>query len=292
MKKIALMLALLMTVLCVFASCGKKESGGLVINADASADAGTQIITGLMDETYTLPSNITKIVSLSPAASLILDNLGASSKLVGVDSVSAGLISGSASTIDPSGAAALAPEVIFVDEANKAALGSTDIPVFAIPTAQSIADVNQLTRICGKVAGVSADDAVNKVTNVANVAQLGSSAYSTKMSAYLDLGDGETVGGGTYISEILYAAGLENICTVDGFTSMSEADVVAANPEFIFTVGSVDAYLNNAAFADVTAIAKKQVFALEKKDIRWGSNNISNALSLMYENVSSTRGDE
>ena len=292
MKKIALMLALLMTLLCVFASCGKKESGGLVINTDSASGTGTQIVTGLTDETYTLPANITKIVSLSPAASLILDNLGASSKLIGVDSVSAGLISASVSTVDASGAAALAPEVIFVDEASKAALGATDIPVFTVPVAQSVADVNQLTRICGKIAGVNADDAVSKVTNVENVAQLGSSAYSTKLTAYLDLGDGETVGGGTYISEILYATGLENICTIDGFGTMSEADVVAANPEFIFTVGSADAYLNNAAFADVTAIVKKQVFSIEKKDIRWGSNNVSNAISTMYENVSSTRGDE
>ena len=290
MKKIALVLALIMVFASVLTACGEKESGGISINKDAQTTSDTQIVSGLSGESYTLSNNITKVVSLSPAASMIIDNLGGSSKLTAVDKTSADYVSVS-STVDASGAAGLSPEVIFVDEADKAAVGTTDIPVFVIPQAQSVADINNLIRLCAKVIGVNADDAVSKVTNVMNVAQMNSSSYSTRYKAYIDLG-GETVGSGTFITELLHASGLENVCTGEGFCTMTDDEIIAANPEFIFTCGDVNDYLNNSAFADVAAVANNHVYSLDKKDIRYGSSNITNAVSIMNEAVSSIRGDE
>ena len=290
MKKIALVLALIMVFASVLTACGEKESGGISINKDAQTTSDTQIVSGLSGESYTLSNNITKVVSLSPAASMIIESLGGSSKLTAVDKASADYVSVS-STVDVSGAAGLSPEVIFVDEADKAAVGTTDIPVFVIPQAQSVADINNLIRLCGKVIGVNADDAVSKVTNVMNVAQMNSSSYSTRYKAYIDLG-GETVGSGTFITELLHASGLENVCTGEGFCTMTDDEIIAANPEFIFTCGDVNDYLNNSAFADVAAVANNHVYSLDKKDIRYGSSNITNAVSIMNEAVSSIRGDE
>lgn len=290
MKKIALVLALIMVFASVLTACGEKESGGISINKDAQTTSDTQIVSGLSGESYTLSNNITKVVSLSPAASMIIDSLGGSSKLTAVDKTSADYVSVS-STVDVSGAAGLSPEVIFVDEADKAAVGTTDIPVFVIPQAQSVADINNLIRLCAKVIGVNADDTVSKVTNVMNVAQMNSSSYSTRYKAYIDLG-GETVGLGTFITELLHASGLENVCTGDGFCTMTDDEIIAANPEFIFTCGDVNDYLNNSAFADVAAVANNHVYSLDKKDIRYGSSNITNAVSIMNEAVSSIRGDE
>ena len=119
MKKIALVLALIMVFASVLTACGEKESGGISINKDAQTTSDTQIVSGLSGESYTLSNNITKVVSLSPAASMIIDNLGGSSKLTAVDKTSADYVSVS-STVDASGAAGLSPEVIFVDEADKA----------------------------------------------------------------------------------------------------------------------------------------------------------------------------
>lgn len=291
MKKLALILSVIMMFACVFTSCGEKESGGISINASQQpASSDTQNVSGLNGEFYTLSTNITKVVSLSPAASIIIENLGGASKLIAVDSVSADYVSVS-NTTEASGAAALSPEVIFVDEADKDAVGETDIPVFVIPQAQSVAEINNLIRLCGKVIGVNGDDAVSKLTNVMNVAQLNNSSYSTRFTAYVDLG-GETVGSGTYITEMLYASGLENVCTIDGFGTMSEEDIIAANPQFIFTCGDVNDYLNNSAFAEVSAVVNNHVVSIDKKDIRYGTNNISNAVSIMNESVSAIRGDE
>lgn len=272
MKKIALLLAIVMLFGTVLASCGEKESGGLTINVDNSATtttSDTQLITGLLDESITIPSNVTKIAAVSPAAKIILEALGAGDMLV-----------------DASAGA----DVVFADEADAASY--TDVPVVTIPLASSIADINNLIRLAAKVSGKNAEELVSKVTNVMNVAQMGSSAYTTKFRVYLDLGEGKTVGSGTYISEMLYASGLENIATIDGFGEMSEEDVIAADPEFIFTVGSADDYLNNAAFAGVSAVVNGYVYELSADDIIYGSSNVSNAVSQMYEKVSETRGDE
>ncbi len=290
MKKLALILSLVMVLTCMLSACGEKESGGISINAGTQTSSDTQIVSGLNGESYTLSNNITKIVSVSPAASIIIDNLGGSSKLTAVDKTSASYVTAS-STVEASGAAGLSPEVIFVDEADKDSVGSTDIPVFVIPQATSVADINNLIRLCAKVLGVSADDAVSKVTNVMNVAQMNTSSYTTKYSAYIDMND-ETVGSGTYVTELLHASGLENVCTSDGFCTMSDDEIIAANPEFIFTCGDVNDYLNNAAYADVAAVANNHVYSIELKDIRYGSNNITNVVSIMNEAVSSIRGDE
>ncbi len=292
MKKLALVLALVMALLCVFTACGEKESGGLTINSENNVSSSTQIVSGLLDgESFTLPKNITKVVSISPTVSLIFESIGASSKLIAVDTVSAGLLSAAPSVTTVSDAAALAPEVIFVDEADRDAIGETDIPVFTIPTAKSSDAVKKLIRVCGKVAGVDTSSVESKLTNSLNAAQLGSSAYTEKLTAYLDLGDG-TVGSGTYHTEILYAAGLVNICTAEGFAKMTDDEIIAANPEFIFTVGDVEDYLGNAAFAEVSAVVNGFVYKIEEKDICYASNNIGNAVSAMYASVSGTRTDE
>lgn len=292
MKKISLMLALVMTLLCVFTACGEeKSSGGLSIDPSASAGASdTQVVSGLAGESYTLSNNITKIVSLSPAASMILDELGAASKLIAVDSVSAEYVSASATTT-AADAVSLAPEVIFVDTADADSIGDTDIPVFTIPTAESSDSVKKLIRLCAKVTGTSPDDMVNKLTNSMTAAQLGSSAYSEKLTAYIDLGD-TTVGSGTYITEILYASGLENICTAEGYVTMTDDEIIAANPEFIFTVGDVTEYTENAAYAEVSAVVNGFVYSIEEKDICYASQHIGTAVTNMYGSVSDTRGDE
>ena len=79
---------------------------------------------------------------------------------------------------------------------------------------------------------------------------------------------------------------------MEGFGEMAEADVVAANPEFIFTTGSASDYLNNAAFAEVSAVVNGFVYEIAEEDIIYASSNISNAVSQIYEKVSATRGDD
>ena len=294
MKKISIILALVLTFTLIFTACGEKESGGITENpTGGNGDSATQTVSGMNGESYSLSKNITKVVSLSPSASIIIDALGAGTKLVGVDAESAEVISTTASVVEPSGAAALTPEVIIVDEENASRIGETDIPVYSIPTITSSADIRALLNLTAKICGANAASLVDHLTQSINVAQLGSSEYSTKLTAYIDLGDGKTVGSGTYMTELLYAAGLESAAKdSEGFVEWTTADIVAANPQFIFTTGNVDDYLNNAELADVDAVVKGQVYGIEKKDIGYPTHRVADVTLAMYEAVSNSRADE
>lgn len=289
MKKLSLALALIMTLLCVFTACGEEESSGGISVTPGSGDTAsqTQIVSGLAGESYSIPKSITKIVSLSPSASMIIDALGASSKLIAVDEVSAEYVSVSETTT-AADAVSLAPEVIIVDEADADAIGETEIPVYTVPTAESSDAVKKLIRLCAKISGTSSDSLEAQFTNSMNAAQMGSSAYTEKLSAYVDLGD-TTVGTGTYITEALYAAGLVNICTAEGYAEMTDDEIIAANPAFIFTVGDVNDYLENEAFAEVDAVKNGYVYVLEEKEICYASHLLGDAVTDMYGAVSDTR---
>lgn len=294
MKKISFILALVLTFTLIFTACGEKESGGITVKpTGGSSDSATQTVSGMSGESYSLSKNITKVVSLSPSASIIIDALGAGAKLVGVDAESAEVISTTASVVEPSGAAALTPEVIIVDEENASRIGETDIPVYSIPTITSSADIRALLNLTAKICGSNAASLVDHLTQSINVAQLGSSEYSTKLIAYIDLGDGKTVGSGTYMTELLYAAGLESAAKdSEGFVEWTTADIVAANPQFIFTTGNVDDYLNNAELAGVDAVVKGQVYGIEKNDISYPTHRVADVTLAMYEAVSNSRADE
>lgn len=292
MKKISLILALVMIFTCVFVSCGKeKESGGLsVTTGGEQSTSDTRLVTGLDGKNLTLPKTVSSVVSLSPAASIIINSIGASDKIKAADSVSAEYVTVS-STTDASGSAALAPDAIFVDEADASSIGDTTVPVFVIPQAQSVADINNLIRLCGKVLGINVDDIVTRVTNVMNVAQMNSASYSITHTVYIDFGD-ETVGNGTFISEMLHASGLENIASMDGFGTMTDEEIAAANPEFIFTSGDVSAVLSNPALADTDAVKNEKVYSFNKADLRYGTNNIVNVMSIFTDAVSTVLGDK
>lgn len=287
MKKLSLALALIMTLLCVFTACGEEESGGITIDP-SSTNSQTQTVSGLTGESYTLSKSITKIVSLSPSASMIIDGLGATSKLIAVDEVSAEYVS--ADTTTAADAVSLAPEVILVDAAYADEIGETDIPVYTVPAAESSDDVKKLIRLCGKLTGTSSDALELQFTNSMGAAQMGSSSYTEKLSAYIDLGD-STVGSGTYITEALYAAGLVNICTAEGTVEMTDDEIIAANPAFIFTIGDVNDYLGNEAFTEVDAVKNGYVYALEEKEICYASHLLAEAVTDMYGAVSDTRVD-
>lgn len=294
MKKLSLILALVLTFTLIFTACGEKESGGITINpTGGSGDSATQTVSGMNGESYSLSKNLSKVVSLSPTASIIIDALGAGSKLVGVDAESAEVITTTASVVDPSGAAALTPEVIIVDEEDASLVGETDIPVYTVPTLTSSADIRSLLNLTAKICGANATALVDHLTQSINVAQLGSSENSAKYTAFIDLGDGKTVGTGTYMTELLYAAGLESVAKdSEGYVEWTTADIAAANPQFIFTTGSVDDYLNNAELAEVDAVVKGQVYSIEKNDICYPTHKVADVTLVMYEAVSSTKADE
>lgn len=294
MKKIALLLSILMILTVAFASCGGNESGGISGGGNDTSDSssGTRTVTGLDGSTIELPSNITKAVSLSPSVTLVISELGADSKLVGVDSDSASLSTPpSASKVDVAGVAALSPEVVFAPaDLDVSSIESAGIPVVKIPYAASIAEIKDMIRLTGKIFD-STDKAETMITSVTNALNVVQSIATTKYSLFLDLGDLNTTGSGTYLNEMISAAGGANIfADKEGLITTTDDEVIAANPAFIFTTGSVDAIKNRAGWENIDAVVNGQVYQLPSSEVVYPSQNITTSVQFIYETIMEVKG--
>lgn len=283
MKKIALILSVIMIFTLTLVSCGNTP-------ADSSDDSGnddsaTRSVTGLDGSTITVPSSITKAVSLSPSATLIIIGLGLDSKLVGIDSVSASLSNApSASTVDVSGVAALSPDVVFApDDIDVSAIEEAGIAVVKIPYAESVATISDTIRVTGKVfaASTSADSMITSLTNSLNVAQ---SITTNKYDLFLDLGDLSTTGTGTYLNEIISASGGANVfLSKEGLFTATDEEIIAANPEFIFTSGSAEALKSRDGWENIAAVLNDHVYELPNAEDLYPSQNITSVVQFIYE---------
>lgn len=283
MKKIALILSVIMIFTLTLVSCGNTPADSE--DDTGNDDSSTRSVTGLDGSTITVPSDITKAVSLSPSATLIIMGLGLDSKLVGIDSVSASLANApSASTVDVSGVAALSPDVVFApDDIDVSAIEEAGIAVVKIPYAESVATINDTIRVTGKIfaASTSADSMITSLTNSLNVAQ---SITTSKYDLFLDLGDFSTTGTGTYLNEIISASGGANIfSSKEGLFTATDEEIIAANPEFIFTLGSAEALKSREGWENITAVLNDHVFELPNAEDLYPSQKITSAVQFIYE---------
>lgn len=282
MKKIALILSAIMIFTLTLVSCGNTPADS---PDDTGNDSATRSVTGLDGSTITVPSDITKAVSLSPSATLIIMGLGLDSKLVGIDSVSASLSNApSASTVDVSGVAALSPDVVFApDDIDVSAIEEAGIAVVKIPYAESVATINDTIRVTGKIfaASTSADSMITSITNSLNVTQ---SITTNKYDFFLDLGDFSTTGTGTYLNEIISASGGANIfSSKEGLFTATDEEIIAANPEFIFTLGSAEDLKKREGWENITAVLNDCVFELPNAEDLYPSQKITSAVQFIYE---------
>lgn len=295
MKKIALLLSVLMILTLAFASCGGNEGGGISGNNGGSSDdasSNTRTVTGLDGNTIEVPSNITKAVSLSPSVTIVLTGLGLDSKLVGIDSTSASLSNApSVSKVDVSGVAALSPEVVFAPaDLDVSSIESAGIPVVKIPYPESMAGIKDMIRITGKIFGSadSAETMINSLTTALNVAQ---GLTLTKYDLFLDLGDLQTTGSGTYLNEMIGASGGANVFgDREGLVTVTDEEVIAANPQFIFTTGSVDSIKNRAGWENIDAVVNGNVYQLPSSEFVYPSQNVTATVQAIYEIVLDVKG--
>jgi ABC-type Fe3+-hydroxamate transport system substrate-binding protein len=294
MKKLIAIIcaALLVMIPLALVSCGEKESGGIQINKDTgTVDDGTRTVKNLAGESVKIPASVTKVVSLSPSATIILAGLGETGKLVGVDSVSAGVEGVTASTTDASAAASLGAEVAFVSAgADTSALTAAGTVVFEIGTPESMIGVKDIIRLVAAVVGKTdaGESLVTAMTNSINVSQLSTSG-AAKSSVYLDLGDNTTTGSGTYLAEALSAAGATSIfADKTGIITVTDEEIIAANPEFIFTTGSASDFSGDE-WAGVSAVANGYVYEIDPLFTKYASHNISAIVSAVFEKISDTK---
>ena len=265
---ISVILAMMMILsLALLTSCKDDTPSagpGLPIGDNAGSEDEGNSLTAPDGSTVELPESITKVVTVSPAAKSIFGTVGVSDKIV--------------ASFDPtvdstSDVIAAAPEVVFYDEGANLdvdALKNAGIVTIALPTATSMATVKNHINFVGKMFGIGTTSIVDSMTKAFTSLQTSTKEW-VKLTVYIELGASDegylTAAPYSYVYEIISSAGGANIfgeaSGKEGFVTVTADEVIAANPDVIFTVGSVDDILNREGWEGVTAVANAQVYTVE-----------------------------
>lgn len=257
---IVLSVIMLLSVISL-ASCGDDSGNDLPIGV--GDDSGDNVLTAPDGSTVTLPKNVTKVVTVSEAAENIFEALNVSDKIIASYSVDEDATSAIVSAN---------PEVVIYDEGaaiDVSAITAAGIVAVKLPVADSVATIKNHISFIGKVTNVSSDSIIDSITKSLNTMQLATASWE-KLNVYVELGSGDdgyyTIAPYSYVYELLSSAGGINIFGTDseleGFVTVSEADILAKNPDIILTTGSVDDILGRDAWSECTAVANGNVFSI------------------------------
>lgn len=245
-----LLLAMLVGVSLLAAGCGPSTSGSAgtpaaqkpLISADAH---GTPI---------TIPEKAPeRIVSLTPGDSEMLAAVGASGRVVAVDSftnypadmAAKPKVTGADGAPNVEQIIALNPDLVlswgeFTTQADKALL-QAHITVIALPVADLQGTLTEI-RLVGQLTHTvsTADAVVHSLEQRINAVKQ-KVAHATRVSVYMEVGftppPPYAVGGGSFANDVLVNAGGSNIFASKtangGFPAVSLESILAANPQVI-----------------------------------------------------------
>ncbi len=257
-----LLAALMLVSVLSLSACGDDGGSGLPVDDDGGDDEN--VLTAPDGSTVTLPKSVTKVITVSESAKAMIEALKASDKIV----ASYGADEDATSSI-----VSAKPEVVFYDEGSAidvTKLTEADIVAVKITSADNVATIKKYFTFIGQVIGVSADSAVDSITKGLNTMQLSTAAW-TKLNVYIELGSGEdgyyTVAPYSYVHELLSSAGGNNIFGADsdkqGFVTVTADEILAADPDVIFVVGSVDDVKAREGWSECKAVANGNVFTID-----------------------------
>jgi len=148
----------------------------------------------------------------------------------------------------------------------------------------TINDIKSLIKIAEKTLGSTKESLSLKIDNEMTLAQQTTNLMSKKYKTFVDLGDFNTSGAGTYIHEIIGVTGGENVfADKEGYVTVTNAEILEANPEFIFTVNP-NAYKDDV-FEDLDAVKNNRVYRIDKAKISYGTQNIADIISEMFDKI-------
>ena len=250
----------------------------------------------------TVPAEITRIISLAPSTTQVLEALGALDSLVAVDNQTPMYVDGTSElpqfdmmAPDVEQIAALEPDVVFasglsyLDGNPFAALTEMGVCVVDIPSSASIADVEDDIRFIAACLGKDAEGEaiVNEMSaSIDAIAAIGAT-IEDKKSVLFEISALPYIysfGAGTFLDEMITLIGAENVFGDQaGWLAVSEEDAVAANPDVILTnvnyiEDSVGEILGREGWDVVTAVANADVHYIDNGASSLPNQHIIDAL--------------
>lgn len=276
MKK-SIFMALLLIVF-IFTGCQNTSESDTEKSAVTTLDMAGNIIV--------LPEKAERVISLSPAFTQILQSMGYSDKIAGIDSYSESYLLSPLENVDIFDMQApdnerlleLSPDIIFipgislVDGINPyEPLIDAGICVACIPSANSLeqikADISFIAQCMGE------PEKAVKITekmdvDIAAVTALAKSITDKKTVLFeiAALPDIYSFGSGTYLNEMIEIIGAENVFAAENsWIAVSEESAISANPDVILTsVNYIDdpvgEILSRSGWEAVTAVKDKKVY--------------------------------
>ena len=275
----------------------------LVLTLLATAPALAELPTAdRAGNAITVPAEITRIISLAPSTTQVLEALGVLDSLVAVDNQTPMYVDGTSElpqfdmmAPDVEQIAALEPDVVFasglsyLDGNPFAALTEMGVCVVDIPSSASIADIEDDIRFIAACLGKDAEGEaiVDEMSaSIDAIAAIGATIEDKKTVLFeiSALPYIYSFGAGTFLDEMITLIGAENVFGDQaGWLAVNEEDAVAANPDVILTnvnyiEDSVGEILSREGWDVVTAVANADVHYIDNGASSLPNQHIVDAL--------------
>lgn len=308
MKKFTLtMMTLGLVATLGLAGCGKQEKKATTSSEKTEVTLPTKDRSG---KEITLPKEATKIISLVPSTTEVIEDLGKTDQLIAVDTQSSKMMTDlkklpqmDMMAVDAEKLIALKPQIVYVNDINLASSESVwkqvedaGITVVNIPTSTSIKAIKEDVQFIAD--SLSEHEKGQKLIKtmdqeIDEVAKIGKTIKKPKTVLFevAALPDIYSFGNGTFLNEMIETIGAKNVLANEkGWLPVTEEAAIAAKPEVILT--NVN-YMKDPAkeilarknWENVPAVQNKEVFEIDNMSSSLPNNHITKALKQMAKAV-------
>lgn len=283
----------------------------LALAACSSANGGGGETTDRAGNPITVPAKVEKIVSLSPAFTVILSDLGMGDKIVAMDSYSAfgfegdteGILLLDMSAPDLEQLAALQPDIVFVSNISSGGgsdvfkpLRDANICIAEIPTPDTVQGVLEDVAFIASSVGAKAEGEklVNQAKEKLKKAEDLLKTTEQRPLVYFEIAPAPTLyttGSGTYLDELITLAGGTNIfADQTSWAQVTEESVLLANPDVILTgVNYIDEpvseILSRPGWEVTAAVENEKVYYIPPEISQQPTHHVVDGLLLMLEKI-------
>ena len=308
MKKFTLtMMTLGLVATLGLAGCGKQEKKATTSSEKTEVTLPTKDRSG---KEITLPKEATKIISLVPSTTEVIEDLGKTDQLIAVDTQSSTMMTDlkklpqmDMMAVDAEKLIALKPQIVYVNDINLASSESVwkqvedaGITVVNIPTSTSIKAIKEDVQFIAD--SLSEHEKGQKLIKtmdqeIDEVAKIGKTIKKPKTVLFevAALPDIYSFGNGTFLNEMIETIGAKNVLANEkGWLPVTEEAAIAAKPEVILTNVNYmkDPAKENLArknWESVPAVQNKEVFEIDNMSSSLPNNHITKALKQMAKAV-------
>ena len=308
MKKFTLtMMTLGLVATLGLAGCGKQEKKATTSSEKTEVTLPTKDRSG---KEITLHKEATKIISLVPSTTEVIEDLGKTDQLIAVDTQSSTMMTDlkklpqmDMMAVDAEKLIALKPQIVYVNDINLASSESVwkqvedaGITVVNIPTSTSIKAIKEDVQFIAD--SLSEHEKGQKLIKtmdqeIDEVAKIGKTIKKPKTVLFevAALPDIYSFGNGTFLNEMIETIGAKNVLANEkGWLPVTEEAAIAAKPEVILT--NVN-YMKDPAkeilarknWENVPAVQNKEVFEIDNMSSSLPNNHITKALKQMAKAV-------